>query len=231
MAITITLRSVKGSPLTIPEVDTNFSNLKNGIDGQQAAVDAAVAAVNGMDSRVDALEAASTDYGNRIVALETGGGGGGGFSSNGFFVGLKNANQSAPVNSSPYSIKVSYSVESADVDGGYDPATSLVTAPATGWYSLLAALRLDATSLSTPLNIGVSLFFKINGAGIVAASEHFFPDETSTNGQTISTSGAVHLSAGDTVATYFESVCTGGSMTWHLTADPAKSHFEGWRVA
>lgn len=230
MAVAITLRSVKGSPLTIPEVDTNFTNLKNGIDGQQASVDAAVAAVNGMDARVDALESASTDHGNRITALETGGGGGG-FTTNGFFIGFKNANQTAPINSSPYSIKVSYNVESADTDGGYDPATSVFTAPATGWYYFTSSVRIDATSLSTPLNIGISLYFKVNGGGVLAASEHFFPDEASTNGQTISTSGAVHLSSGDTLATYFEGVCTGGSMTWQLTADSAKSHFQGWRVA
>lgn len=230
MAITITLRSVKGSPLTIPEVDTNFTNLKNGIDGQQAAVDAAVAAVNGMDSRVDALEATATDHGNRIVALETGGGGGG-FSSNGFFAGGKNANQNFPVNSSPYSIKVSYNVESADVDGGYDPATSLFTAPATGWYYLVASVRLDALALSTPVNIGASIYFKVNGSGEFAVKEAFFADETTTNGQTLATSGAVHLTVGNTVGAYFESVCTGGSLSWQLSSGDAKAYFQGWRVA
>ena len=229
MAVAITLRSVKGSPLTIPEVDTNFTNLKNGIDGQQAAVDAAVAAVNGMDARVDVLEAASTDYSNRIVALETGGGGG--FTSNEFFAASKNANQSFPVNNSIYSVKVSYNVESADVGGAYDPTNSIFTAPETGWYYFTASVRMDMTSSSTPVGINNAIFFMVNGGGGLGYSEGYLPDSGSTSGQTLKTSVAIQLNLGDTVETRFSAVCFSGSMTWQLTTGGDKAYFQGWRVA
>ena len=229
MAVAITLRSVKGAPLTIPEVDTNFTNLKNGIDGQQASVDAAVAAVNGMDARVDALEATTTDQGNRIVALETGGGGGS--AAGGFFAASKNANQTISVNTSPASVKVSYNVESEDVAGAYDPATSLFTAPEAGWYFFVSSVRIDALSHSSPTGVIYSLYLKVNGGGAFTVAEKVAPDFGHVVGHTISASGAVKLSVGDTVAAYFESQLYSGSLTWQITSDGSKSYFQGWKVA
>lgn len=232
MAVDITLRSVKGAPLTIPEVDTNFTNLKDGIDGQAAAIDAAVAAVNGMDARVDALEATTNDQGNRIVALETGGGGGGGsFGSNDFFSGSKNATQNFPVNTSVYSIKVSYNLEGVDGGSGYDPAGSTFTAPATGWYYFVASIRLDMATSTTAEGINSAIFFYRNGGSPFSVSENHLSAETDASGHTMLASGATALNAGDTVEVRFSSVCFSGGLTWNLTAGGEKSYFQGWRVA
>lgn len=75
--VDVTLRNVKGSPLTFDEVDENFTNLKDAIESVESNIDGTVdlrldaleAADIAIDGRLDAIEAVSA--GSRIAALES----------------------------------------------------------------------------------------------------------------------------------------------------------------
>lgn len=235
MSVSVTLRSVKGDPLTIPEVDTNFSNIKAAIDGQDSAIAAATntannasSAVSSLSGTVSGLSSTVSNHESRITAIEGGGGGGTG---GGFFSATKSASQTVSTSGTPTTVKVSYNVENADADGAYDAVASRYTAPASGWYWFKASTRLDATAKSTPVGIGTSIWFKVNGSSNPIIAERYGSDDSETGGHTVEVSGAVYLALGHYVEVYFECDTTSGSITWQLTNDGSKTFFQGFQIA
>lgn len=234
MSVTVTLRSEKGSPLTIPEVDTNFSNIKTAVDAQDSLIAAAAATANdaasdvaSLSGTVSSLSSEVSDHESRITVIEGGGGGGAGSS---FFSATKSASQVVSTSGTPAKIKISYGVENADASGAYNPTLSQFTAPSTGWYWLSASCRIDGIAMSTPQDISNAIWCLVNGGGDSVVCETH-DRSGGTAGQTISTAGAVYLTLGDYVEVYFVCDVGGGSVTWQLTNDGAKSWFQGFKVS
>lgn len=77
MTVDITLRQVKGAPLTFNEVDDNFSNLKAAADSASGDLSAIESDVTGIDARlttaegeIDTLQSAATTLTVRVNAIE-----------------------------------------------------------------------------------------------------------------------------------------------------------------
>ena len=70
MTVDITLRQVKGAPLTFNEVDANFSNLKDAADAASGDVSAIDARLTTAEGEIDVIQSNATTLTGRVNAIE-----------------------------------------------------------------------------------------------------------------------------------------------------------------
>lgn len=184
----------------------------------------AVEPVSNLDDAIRQIKAFLTDNSAGWPYLVTAIGAAANAGNKNFFSAYSSANQTLVVNTDT---KLTLGLEEADPDGVFTPATSRFTAPATGWYKITASVRVDWFDYTTSTYGNFSLALKKNGSTVVARAENNFEFFVGT---TYMLERAISLSAGDYLELFAHYNVNAGTITCQVTADSAKTAFQGLRV-
>jgi len=124
--------------------------------------------------------------------------------------------------------KVDFDAVSFQTGVTFDTTNHRFVAPATGYYSFTASLRMDNTASSTPTGQSINIEFRVNGVPLRYV-EH--PIGTAVVGNTFSVSAMASLTQNDYVEVWVQVGIGTGSATWQVTSDSRKSVFEGFRIS
>lgn len=141
-----------------------------------------------------------------------------------FFTVYSSVNQSVPIG---VYTKINFALEQADPDSVFDPTQSRFTAPATGWYRFNLSVRIDWRYTEPFTDLTLHLRLKKSDGSYPAASEQDL--ETSDSGITYTLTRTIYLTAGQYVEPYIYYSVDSGTMGMQLTADAARTAFQGIR--
>lgn len=158
-----------------------------------------------------------------VQALSTAIGGIDSGSSFGAFIGT---NQTRAAGAGP--VVIQFNTESFDPDSVFAVGTYEFSAPRAGVYLFNVRVRLDTTASSSPTDVVHILTLQVN-TNPVAISELYVG--ASTNGRTMELVSHQNLAVGAKVRVTYEATINTGSATFQLTADSAKSVFQGSRTS
>ena len=141
-----------------------------------------------------------------------------------FFAVYSSVNQSVPIG---VYTKINFALEQADPDSVFDPTQSRFTAPATGWYRFNLSVRIDWLYTVPFTDLTLHLRLKKSDGSYPAASEQDL--EASDSGITYTLTRTIYLTAGQYVEPYIYYTTSNGTMGMHITADAARTAFQGIR--
>ena len=141
-----------------------------------------------------------------------------------FFAVYSSVNQSVPIG---VYTKINFPLEYADPDSVFDPTQSRFTAPATGWYRFNLSVRIDWLYTVPFTDLTLHLRLKKSDGSYPAASEQDL--EANDSGITYTLTRTIYLTAGQYVEPYIHYSVLSGTMGMQLTADAARTAFQGIR--
>ena len=159
----------------------------------------------------------SAALGTQLAALGTSG-------NRNFFAVYSSVNQSVPIG---VYTKINFALEQADPDSVFDPTQSRFTAPATGWYRFNLSVRIDWLYTVPFTDLTLHLRLKKSDGTYPAAAEEDLGSNWS--GITYTLTRTIYLTAGQYVEPYIYYSVLSGTMGMQLTADAARTAFQGIR--